>query len=406
VTDDPLATSFAAQLSELHRSIQDLWQSAAPEAGFVQWIARETSTLLGRDLPELSVDDLSPQRWGEAPVLAAIGFRLRGIGGADTLPERWRDGMDRLMARDAAPADRNSFLFRPVELLGIAMGAQAVATLDSRPATWLRGVIEANGEHLARSSILSITLNALAARRMAAAWEVPQRLDPRTAVDISVLRWLSLMDEGLAADMMSLDPETLDRSLLSGAISAEASPQGLAELGIFYIALQHAVMAAVGDLTFAGLRPAESIVKLCRRFPLLVTELADRYNDRTPFQIADEYDVQDLLRGLLRLHFDDVRAEEWNPSYGGVHSRSDLLLKAERVVVETKMTRPSLGQRELVQQLIVDKAQYQGHPDAGALVCFVYDPDHRLSNPTAIERDLTETDGALTTLVVISPRGL
>jgi hypothetical protein len=106
------------------------------------------------------------------------------------------------------------------------------------------------------------------------------------------------------------------------------------------------------------------------------------------------------------LHFEDVRREEWNPSYGGVQSRSDLLLKSERLVIETKMTRKGLGQRELVQELIVDKAQYRRHPDCGTLICFVYNPGCSLPNPTAIERDLSGHDGKLTTAVVISPRGL
>jgi len=104
-------------------------------------------------------------------------------------------------------------------------------------------------------------------------------------------------------------------------------------------------------------KAADFVVELCRRFPLLVAELGNRHAGRPPFAISDEYDVQDLLRSLLRLHFDDVRPEEWNPSYGGTQSRSDLLLKPERVVIETKMTRKSLGQRQLVEQLIVDKAQ-------------------------------------------------
>jgi REase_DpnII-MboI len=72
-----------------------------------------------------------------------------------------------------------------------------------------------------------------------------------------------------------------------------------------------------------------------RRFPLLTAELGNRHAGRPPFAVSDEYDVQDLLHGLLRLHFDDVRPEEWNPSYGGTQSRSDLLLKPERVVIET-----------------------------------------------------------------------
>jgi hypothetical protein len=147
-------------------------------------------------------------------------------------------------------------------------------------------------------------------------------------------------------------------------------------------------------------------VNLCRRFPLFVSELHSRHGQRPAFDVNDEYDVQDLLRSALRLHFADVRREEWNPSYGGTQSRSDLLLKHERVVVETKMTRNSLRQPELVKELIVDKAQYRNHPDCRTLVCFVYDPDLRLTNPEAVERDLSGNDGTLDTLVVVAPQGL
>jgi hypothetical protein len=70
------------------------------------------------------------------------------------------------------------------------------------------------------------------------------------------------------------------------------------------------------------------------------------------------------------------------------------------------MTRKGLGDREIVQQLIVDKAQYRVHPDCGTLICFVYNPDLSLRNPTAIESDLSGHTDGLTTVVVISPRGL
>ena len=77
----------------------------------------------------------------------------------------------------------------------------------------------------------------------------------------------------------------------------------------------------------------------------------------------------------------------------------------KRIVIETKMTRKSLSQRELVHQLIQDKALYQGHPGYTTLICFVYDPGHLLTNPTAIEHDLSGQDSGLTTIVVISPEG-
>ena len=61
-----------------------------------------------------------------------------------------------------------------------------------------------------------------------------------------------------------------------------------------------------------------------------------------------EISVATKVRALLTLHFADVRPEEWTPSYGGNASRMDFLLKPEQVVVEAKMARKSLGQKELV----------------------------------------------------------
>jgi hypothetical protein len=92
------------------------------------------------------------------------------------------------------------------------------------------------------------------------------------------------------------------------------------------VALQRAVAEAVGDLRLGGLRTAEFVVTLCRRFPLLIAEMQKRHNHRPALAITDEYDLQDLLRGILSLHFDDIRPEEGNPSHGAVQSRSDLFL--------------------------------------------------------------------------------
>jgi hypothetical protein len=78
--------------------------------------------------------------------------------------------------------------------------------------------------------------------------------------------------------------------------------------------------------------------------------------------IDDEYDVRDHLHALLRLHFDDVREEEWAPSYGGSRTRMDFLLKRERMVVETKMTRDRLDQAKVVDELVIDKA-HLARPD-------------------------------------------
>jgi REase_DpnII-MboI len=79
---------------------------------------------------------------------------------------------------------------------------------------------------------------------------------------------------------------------------------------------------------------------ICAKFHVAAKQLEDRYENRPTLRIKDEYDVQDLLHVLLRVHFEDIRPEEWTPSYAGTSSRVDFLLKSEQIVIEAKITRP------------------------------------------------------------------
>ena len=147
-----------------------------------------------------------------------------------------------------------------------------------------------------------------------------------------------------------------------------------------------------------------TITGILRRFPAIVRELNSRYSRRPPLaEIKDEYDVQDVLRGVLSGLFDDVRDEETTPSHAGLRSRIDLLLKREQILIETKMTRDGLDQRKVAEELAIDKELYRSHPDCRTLVFFVYDPGHRLTNPTALEADLTDLTSPIPTLVIVAP---
>jgi hypothetical protein len=144
--------------------------------------------------------------------------------------------------------------------------------------------------------------------------------------------------------------------------------------------------------------------RLCLRFHAVCRQLQDRHSGRSTLNVDDEYDVQDLLHALLRLHFDDIRPEEWTPSYAGGSSRVDFLLKPERIVIEVKKTRASMKAGDLGAQLIIDIARYERHPDCGTLVCFVYDPEGRVGNPVGLERDLEGHSGKLKVRVIVAPK--
>lgn len=136
----------------------------------------------------------------------------------------------------------------------------------------------------------------------------------------------------------------------------------------------------------------EKLDLIFRNFHKMVKKLRDRYDDRETIDVQDEYDVQDLLYSILQLFFDDVRKEEWTPSYAGNSSRMDLLLKNEKIVIEVKKTRNSMKDKDLSEQLIIDIEKYKIHPDCNQLICFVYDPEGRIVNPIGIVNDLEENN--------------
>lgn len=140
--------------------------------------------------------------------------------------------------------------------------------------------------------------------------------------------------------------------------------------------------------------PMEYLLNIFERFHNVARQLRARHGKRETLYVKDEYDVQDLLHALLRLHFDDIRAEEWTPSYAGGSARMDFILNDYGIVIEVKKTRESMSAKDVGDQLLIDIMRYTAHPGMRILCCFVYDPDGLLPNPKGIERDLSKlTDG-------------
>jgi len=145
----------------------------------------------------------------------------------------------------------------------------------------------------------------------------------------------------------------------------------------------------------------EILETIFERFPLVVKQLRNRYDGRPTLDVQDEYDAQNLLHSLLKIDFDDIRPEEWNPSYAGSSTKSDFLLKDEKILIEVKHTRKGLTNIKLKEELIIDKEQYRQNDDCETLYCFVYDPENRIDNPRGFEKDFLEESEDFTCKVII-----
>ncbi len=146
----------------------------------------------------------------------------------------------------------------------------------------------------------------------------------------------------------------------------------------------------------------KELERIFTRFREVAVQLTRRHSKRNTIEIKDEYDVQDLLHALLKLYFDDVRPEEWTPSYAGGAVRTDFLIPEINTIIEVKKTRESMTDKTVGEELIIDIEKYQNHPDCDKIYCFVYDPDRKLKNPAGIKKDLEEKHQGLVRVFIES----
>lgn len=160
--------------------------------------------------------------------------------------------------------------------------------------------------------------------------------------------------------------------------------------------------AASGNPT-AGPDPFSILSDLSLRFRKIVLPLLKRRKGHKPYEIKDEYDVQDLLHALLRVFFEDIRDEEFSPSCAGMNAKIDFLLLDEQIAIEVKIARDKDSEARIGEELILDVAKYKEHPSCKALFCFVYDPDHQIKNAAGLRKDVEKQGGDLTVKVIVAP---
>ena len=73
-------------------------------------------------------------------------------------------------------------------------------------------------------------------------------------------------------------------------------------------------------------------------------------------------------------------------------------------MVEVKMTRESLKDKQIGEQLIIDTEKYKTHLNCKKLFCFVYDPSGYISNPNGLETDLRKKENDFEVKVFIYPK--
>lgn len=392
-------TARALDTAKAKLSATENWPD--PTTGFAYYLLDQTHSAKP-DFMSLPLRHTTPSQLRLTPELAGYGYTMHKAE-AETI-QMWCEGIERLRGREIYPPDRQSFIFNPTEILGIAVGLMACPAVTLSQREWFAETIlkglKANKFSTPISKGSAFT---------ALAYVDPDKAELNDEETIEVAE-LTLSDLLLVAgirlafarapfpEVQILQQEWLSRLLkeeipINSAIEAAAT-----------VVLANRVVDQIAIMDRAD-NSIDLILSLCRRFPLFVERIQDRQRNRAPYEIADEYDVQDLLHGILKLHFDDVRPEEWTPSYAGSASRVDFFLPRERIVVETKMTRANLDQKRVTDELIIDAQRYSKMNRVETLICMVYDPNRHCKNPKTLENDVEESNVRLDVKAVVCPQG-
>ncbi|QBR93286.1 hypothetical protein [Nocardioides euryhalodurans] len=182
--------------------------------------------------------------------------------------------------------------------------------------------------------------------------------------------------------------EAKDWALLARSSASKASIIGELTRRLLDGSAKTAVSA--GQVDFAGSRldAVRTVLAISERFLLVQRSLSKHPHGGDPVKFETEYDDQFLLRALLVQFFDDVRDEEYTPSYAGSNSRVDFVLPDFGLAIELKHTREGLRDGDLGAELLIDRERYQQHIDVTHLLVIVFDHDGILRNPRGLESDL------------------
>lgn len=128
------------------------------------------------------------------------------------------------------------------------------------------------------------------------------------------------------------------------------------------------------------------LLQLCERLPQAARFLASRRAGKRPYEIVDEYDVQDLLHTVIRAYFKySVDEEPLGKVGGGRSARADLALPDINTLIEVKFVRGPKDQQRIVEEFAQDLLLYTAWAPLQTFIYMVYNSAD-LRDPEAVAR--------------------
>jgi hypothetical protein len=141
--------------------------------------------------------------------------------------------------------------------------------------------------------------------------------------------------------------------------------------------------------------------RVLRRMPDAIRQLRDRHAGRSTLRVEDVYDLQDFLRAVLHLHFEDVRCERRTPRYSpGV--RTDFIVAPDRIAVCAKLIDAKEDVERLPREVYEDIGYYERQSDSGGVLLFIFDAEQHVHDARQLESSVSGNGAIVARCIVAS----
>lgn len=270
--------SFGAELSRIAANLKESTVWPSPATGLALQLLR----LCGCDERRISILGPTPFPVGPldaAPAAAAAGFAMAV---AEAQPEelsRWREGMKRLVKREPFPRDRQTFAYRPTELVGLAVGISIAEGRSSASAAWIRSVLQDLPGKIPPTNAWALLLYHYAAAILGVQFPVaiPARLSEYDTAELGLL--IALLAQGSVFKAADFEPSAPQNALLQRVVTESPVARDTERLAALYGALSLSLKTRLSaSSSFAHTLPTTTTMKQKILFlaanPTRITQLA------------------------------------------------------------------------------------------------------------------------------------
>jgi REase_DpnII-MboI len=348
-------------------------------------------------------------RLAHTPTLAATGYALHHFGGTAPV-ELWTafaEGLAKLHLPNPFPVDRVSFTYRPIDFLGLTLGALALGDRGADHRAWLTKVLAdpRRGEPTKFHALLYGYISYLLVNE-------PMAIDD--ARRFAGTDELALLEWGIRRSALRLlDPYTdlsaLQAQVLRASALADVEVLDPARAAVVWSAMHASLTRGIGEIVLSR----SQIATVLRRFEDAMRRWrwdpsGTKVRQPIRWPVTSEREVQDIIWLILRSTVDDLVDEEALPKLGHSFYKPDFAIPSLRLLVEAKYARQAGDFRDIEKEILQDSVAYMVHTNGryNRILVFIYDHSASVQEHGVTELALRQIPAIEDVIIVSRPSQL